>query len=39
LIEANSTPTLDLSELKNGIYLVKVANEGKEITRKITVAH
>ena len=39
LIEANSTPTVDLSELKNGIYLVRVATEGKEITRKITVAH
>jgi hypothetical protein len=39
LIEANSTPTLNLSELKNGIYLVKVTTEGKEITRKITVAH
>lgn len=39
LIEANVTPTIDLSELKNGIYLVKVATEGKELTRKITVAH
>lgn len=39
LIQANETPTIDLSELKNGIYLVKVATEGKEFSRKITVAH
>ncbi len=39
LIEANETPTIDLSALKNGVYLVKVATEGKELTRKITVAH
>lgn len=39
LIEANLTPTIDLSELKNGIYLIKIGAEGKEIRRKITVAH
>jgi hypothetical protein len=39
LIETNDTPTINLSELKNGIYLVKVATEGKELTRKIMVAH
>jgi Secretion system C-terminal sorting domain len=39
LIEVNSTPSIDLSELRNGIYLVKVAAEGKEFTKKITVTH
>jgi hypothetical protein len=39
LIATSITPSIDLSELKNGIYLVKVATEGKEFTQKITVAH
>ena len=39
LMEANSTPIIDLSELKNGIYLIKIGSEGKEMTRKITVSH
>ncbi len=39
LIVANSSPSIDLSELKNGMYLVKVATAEKELTRKITVAH
>jgi hypothetical protein len=39
LILENSTASIDVSELKNGIYLVKVATEGKEFSRKITVAH
>lgn len=39
LITGNATASIDVSELKNGMYLVKVATEGKEFTRKITVAH
>jgi Secretion system C-terminal sorting domain len=39
LIKGNATASIDVSELKNGIYLVKVVTERKEFTRKITVAH
>ncbi len=39
LISGNATASIDVSELKNGIYLVKVAADGKEFTQKITVAH
>ena len=39
LIYGIATTSIDVSELKNGIYLVKVVVEGKEYNQKITVAH
>ena len=39
LIAGNAAASIDVSELQDGIYLVRIVAEGKEFTRKITVAH